>query len=198
MAESHGHDPGAPTEVLMQEHRVIEKVIALLRETTDLLQSGKEVPPEMLEQAVDFIRNFADACHHAKEEGVLFQTMEARGFPREGGPIAVMLTEHDQGRAFVRGLAEATARYKGGDASAKQAVISNARGYADLLTQHIQKEDNILYPMADHMLRPADQQEMSRRFEAVEAERPGAHEKYHALVHELEAAVARCRAVGAA
>ncbi|MCL4370679.1 MAG: hemerythrin domain-containing protein [Chloroflexi bacterium] len=182
-----------PTEILMHEHRVIEKAIEVMREMVGILQSGKELPPMLLEETVDFIRNFADACHHAKEEGVLFMAMEARGLPRQGGPTGVMLLEHEQGRAFVRGLAEAVSRYKAGDASAKQTIIENATGYADLLTQHIQKEDTVLYPMADRILGPAEHHELIKRFEAVEAERPGAHEKYHALVHELETEVARCK-----
>ncbi|MCL5025703.1 MAG: hemerythrin domain-containing protein [Chloroflexi bacterium] len=183
----------SPTEILMLKSRVIEKAIEVLRETVRILESGKEIPPALLEQSVDFIRNFADACHHAKEENILFTTMEARGLPRQGGPTGVMLIEHEQGRGFVRGLAEAVSRYKAGDAAAKQAIIRNATGYADLLTQHIKKEDTILYPLADRMLGPAERREMLKRFEDVEAERPGDHEKYHSLVHELEAQVARCR-----
>ncbi len=193
MAESNTESQGTPTAVLMEEHRVIEKAIAVLSEAADLLEAGNEVPPDLLERSVGFIRNFADACHHAKEEGVLFTMMEARGFPREGGPIAVMLTEHEEGRRLVRGLADATARYRAGDASARKDIVANARAYTALLTQHIQKEDRILYPMADRMLRPADQQEMAQRFLEADAERPGAQERYRALVGELEAAVATCR-----
>ena len=83
----------------MNEHRVIERVIAVLRQATDALEAGKPVPPQVFNNAIDFIRNFADTCHHAKEEGVLFASMEARGFPRQGGPIQVMLLEHEEGRA---------------------------------------------------------------------------------------------------
>jgi hemerythrin-like domain-containing protein len=177
----------------MDEHRVIERGIAVLREAASLLEAGKNVPEEVFAGLIDFIRYFADACHHAKEEGVLFTTMHAHGFPSQGGAIAVMLAEHDQGRAFVRGMLAGLDKYQAGDSSGKDDIVANARGYADLLTQHIQKEDNVLYPMADRVLGTADQEAMLNRFDEVEALHPEDHEKYHALIHQLEDRIATCR-----
>ncbi len=185
----HQDSATAPIQELMDEHRVIERVIAVLRRAADALEAGKPVPPEVFAQTIDFIRNFADACHHAKEEGVLFTSMEARGFPHQGGPIQVMLLEHEQGRAYVRALVEATGRYQAGDDTARSSIVQAARGYADLLSQHIQKEDNVLYPMAERLFFPDDKARLSEEFEKVEAQWPGVHEKYHKMVEELEAAI---------
>lgn len=108
--------------------------------------------------------------------------------PRQGGPIGVMLYEHTQGRDYVRGMAEAVSAYRAGDAKAASRFAENARGYVPLLSQHIYKEDNILYPMADRFLSPQKQAELLEEFALVERERmgPGKHEEYHALLEELE------------
>jgi len=176
------------TDILMSEHRVIERVIASLETATDRLQAGQEVRPGFFIDAADFIKGFADGCHHRKEEGVLFKAMQANGMPAGQGPIAVMLSEHEQGRKFTLGMRAAAQRLQTGDASARQSLVQNALGYAALLRQHIQKEDKVLFPMAGRII-PADKQEqVVEDFERVEHEETGAgvHEKYLALAESLE------------
>jgi len=173
---------------LVDEHHLIERMIAALKTAVDRLESGEDVPAELFLQAVDFIRNFADRTHHAKEEDILFRLMEERGIPREGGPVGVMLTEHDYGRQFNRGLEEAAQRLQNGDKSAVPDIISNARGYAQLLTDHIYKENNILYPMGNHVFTTEDQQFLSQEFERVDKESIGEDtiRKYRQMVDEME------------
>ena len=102
-----------------------------------------------------------------------------------------MLAEHEQGRAYVRAMAEASGRYAKGDKSAVAALIENGRGYAGLLRQHIAKEDGILFPMADKVLSGAEQAQLLKEFETVERERPGEHERYHHVLDELEQVAAK-------
>lgn len=176
------------TGILKSEHRVIERVIASLETQAGKLAAGQEVRPGFFLDAADFIKGFADGCHHKKEEGVLFAAMVAAGLPRQVGPIAIMLAEHDQGRAYTRGMREAASRLGDGDASARAEVVRNAQGYAALLRGHIQKEDGILFPMADQMI-PADRQaHVAQDFERIEHEETGEgiHEKYLALAEALE------------
>jgi len=190
MAHGHHHHQQADhaTDILVEEHQVIQRIIAVLNAAARKLEAGQAVSPDVFRQAVDFIRTFADRCHHGKEQDLLFPALERQGIPREGGPIGVMLYEHDQGRAFVRQMAEATEALAGGDAAAQAALLGGARGYADLLTEHIYKEDNILYPMANRVLSEADQQELLEKFEGVEESMgEGTHERYVALVEALEA-----------
>jgi len=175
------------TEVLKDEHRVIERMINLLKVASEKLNSGEDVSAEIFRKSIDFIRTFADKCHHGKEENILFNEMESRGMPREGGPIGIMLMEHDEGRRFVKGLAEAIEKYEKYNKDAQNEIIRNALGYAELLTQHIFKEDNILYPMADQMFSNEDQKELIERFDKVEQEMgEGIHHKYVELVEKLE------------
>ena len=158
-----------PTEMLRQDHRQIERRLAALSGLCDRLDAGQGVPVADLEDAVEFIRTFADKKHHGKEEDLLFPALAEAGLPREGGPVAVMLAEHEMGRQFVRALAAAVPAYKGGDKSATAAIVDNARGYISLLTQHIYKEDNILFPMADSALSPQKQEELAAAFEKAGA-----------------------------
>ncbi len=178
------------TEILMEEHRVIERVLTSLETMANRVASGKNAQPGFFLEAADFIKGFADGCHHRKEEGVLFIAMEKAGIPKQGGPIGVMLAEHEQGRAFTRGMGEAAQRWQAGDQSARTAVVQNALGYASLLHQHIFKENNILFPLADRTIPLERQEKVVADFEHVEHKETGEgiHEKYLALAEALKKA----------
>jgi hemerythrin-like domain-containing protein len=174
-------------ETLMNEHRVIERVLDALVGFADELERKGTTEKDELLRFVTFIREFADAHHHGKEEDILFAAMVTNGFPREGGPIAVMLHEHDQGRAFVRTLrerAEATAAWSDDD---RREIGAAAGGYADLLRHHIHKEDAILYPMAEQHLPPEAMQEVAEACERHEqdAARDGRQERLLDLADQL-------------
>ncbi len=171
-----------PTEQLKEEHKAIKLMLRILESICSRLEVSEDIPEEHLHKVIEFIRVFADRCHHGKEEDLLFPAMEKVGIPREGGPIGVMLMEHNLGRDYVKGMGEATTEkdYK--------KFIKNARLYIELLGQHIDKEDNILYPMADMHLSKREQDELLEKFEKVEEERigPGRHEEFHKLLDNLE------------
>jgi hemerythrin-like domain-containing protein len=180
----------------MAEHAVIEDMLEITRTAArDLAQDGDVgMDLDILEQAVDFFRNFADKCHHGKEERHLFERLAERGMPKQGGPVGVMLAEHEQGRSHIRGMAEALGRIKDDrerdgslDRGAVNDLVGHALSYCDLLSAHIRKENDILFPMADQLLSPEDQEELEEAFERVETEEMGedVHEKYHHMVHEL-------------
>ena len=134
------------TDILSSEHRVIERVIVALEAGADRLETGQEIRVSFFTDAADFIAGFADGCHHKKEEGVLFIAMQAQGMPVQGGPIGVMLAEHEQGRVYTRAMRLAAERLEQGDLTARAAVVQNARGYANLLRNHIAKEDTYPFP----------------------------------------------------
>jgi hemerythrin-like domain-containing protein len=176
------------TEILMEEHRVIERVLTALQAGAQRLSEGEAIRPAFFINAALFIKNFADGCHHRKEEGVLFIAMSESGVPVQGGPIGVMLAEHEKGREFTHAMREAAEHLEKGDISAQYAVTQNALGYVALLRQHIYKEDNILFPMADRVIPPDRQEKVAEDFERVEHEETGegVHEKYLALAEVLE------------
>ena len=177
-----------PTEVLTAEHRTIERVLDVLeklstRPVEDSLDSWRK--------ALDFFSHFADQCHHYKEEQVLFPAMEERGIPRDGGPIGMMLMEHEDGRSYVRAMLGAIPLVERKNEAAKEILIDKAKAYLRLLREHIQKEDDVLFRIADEVI-PADEQKaLLRAFEEHEAKEmgKGVHEKYLNLIEELEQSV---------
>ena len=141
----------SPTGLLREEHRSILRVLHVLEVLLDRGESG-DWDFDTLDDSIAFFRLFADACHHGKEEGLLFPELEARGMPREGGPIGVMLTEHQIGRAFVAQMGRSLERSRRGDADEVARLAHAGRGYITLLRNHILKEDNVLFNMADQLL----------------------------------------------
>lgn len=180
------------TEILMSEHRVIERVLNTLDAAAQALQAGQPVRPGLFIEATDFVRGFADGCHHRKEEGVLFVAMADHGAPVQNGPIGAMLLDHEQGRAYTRNLRLAAERLQAGDASAAGEVIANALGYVSLLRAHIMKEDRILFPMADQAIPVEQHAQVFEGFEHVEHAETGegVHEKFLALAEAIEAEIA--------
>ena len=176
------------TDELKQEHRVIERMLTVIDTAGEKQRMGQALPSDFFPKVVDFVRNFADRCHHGKEEENLFVAMEKHGIPGQDGPIGVMLVEHDRGRAYMREVDRASKLIASGDGSALKIAVQNAVGYSGLLRDHIYKEDNILYHMADQVLTAADQDALLKKFEEVEMERigPGKHAEYVKLVEDLE------------
>jgi len=177
-----------PTDQLKEEHQGILLMLKILEKVCVKLESQEKVDPRHLERIVEFFRVFADKCHHGKEEDLLFPEMEKAGIPKDRGPIGVMLMEHDQGRAHVRGMREAAIRYKEGDSRASVEFAKNARDYIALLTQHIDKENNILFPMGERVVSREKQRDLVEAFESLEREKigTGTHEEFHKLLHHLQ------------
>lgn len=140
-------------ETMMSEHRLILRVLAALEAFAEEVRLGAEDKPA-LGRFATFLREYADALHHAKEEDVLFASLVEAGFPRQSGPVGVMCLEHTQGRRAVADLA-AVAEHHGPWGEAERArVVLAAGAFVALLRAHIRKEDAILYPMAEQRLPP--------------------------------------------
>ncbi|MEX2427949.1 MAG: hemerythrin domain-containing protein [Bacteroidales bacterium] len=134
------------TKVLSDEHQIILKVIdAMLKECTEI-ENGKTLELDFFKKVIDFIKNYADKFHHAKEEDILFKAMLENMEGLHCNPIPVMLYEHDEGRGFVKAMEQGISENN------TTTIIENARGYGMLLRDHIYKEDNVLYPMAEEAL----------------------------------------------
>jgi hemerythrin-like domain-containing protein len=153
------------TKNLETDHEHILKLTDIMIRMTQ----SEKVKIKHLKTVVKLIRNFADGLHHAKEETLLFPKMTEKGFPKERGPVSVMLMEHEQGRAYVRSMDEYIEIFQNGDQEALKIVFENMQRYADLLKNHIYKENNILFRMADGAFSTEEQKQMLDEFEDVEA-----------------------------
>ncbi|HRZ97258.1 MAG TPA: hemerythrin domain-containing protein [Paludibacter sp.] len=173
-------------DILVKEHDSILKMIEI---TQTILNSKDETNIHLnhIEKIIDFIQNFADKYHHLKEEDVLFMEMEKHGMPREGGPIGVMLHEHDEGRAYIKAAVEGIAKLKAGENSAFTQIKVNLLNYCELLSNHIYKENNILYPMAQRFLPSEILDGMTVDFKEANLSTPNNEysDKYLVLVNEL-------------
>ncbi|BCS54473.1 hemerythrin domain-containing protein [Geobacter sp. SVR] len=140
------------TRALVAEHRLILRMITLLELNAPLTAAGHYTNWQFYLDGVDFIRNYADRFHHAKEEDVLFEALITNGMPRENSPIAAMLMEHDQGRAHVKAMETAAQEALAGQSGRGAIIAEHALAYAALLREHIDKEDTILYPLAERVI----------------------------------------------
>lgn len=174
------------TRVMVDEHKLILRMIALVENNTALLEQGKFRNWQFYIDAVDFIRNYADRFHHAKEEDVLFVELIKNGMPEKQSPIEAMHMEHDQGRAHVRAIEEAAQKALDGEIGQATVIIENAKGYAALLRGHIEKEDDILYPLAERVLPEEVRARMLDAYARAEQKTPELEKKYVRLVESYE------------
>ena len=157
-----------PTEALEREHRSIEKVVKACYVTVEEIGGGGAVDQELLRQIVEFMRVYADKCHHGKEEALLFPELFKRGVPPTGCPISALTAEHVQGRRLVTGMADALERFRGGEPGAAEAVLENLRGITALYPNHIWKEDYLLFPMTLKVMDGEDLRDLGLKFEKVD------------------------------
>jgi len=167
-------------ERLKAEHDLIERGLTLLDKAVARLEAGQPLPAGFPQWAPRFLQQFADQCHYAKEEDVFFPVLKERGIPEQGGPIGVMLHEHVLGRYCVGRMQEAS-QAQPFDA---RTFSDAARQYIPLLRQHIFKENNVLFRMAERVMSEADDADVTGRFTQVEQERglTGWHEKFRTEV----------------
>ena len=171
------------TAFLVQEHVVISSVVEVLRVMARRIAGGGDVAPEDAREAAFFFSDFADGAHHDKEERLLFPAMEAAGLPSNAGPTFVMRQEHELGRARVRAMKAAL------DASPPDlaAFGREAAAFAHLLRDHIAKEDQVLFPMADQLIDAETKDALRARFAE---EDPAVGERYTAVAARLSLAYA--------
>jgi len=175
------------TEQLRKEHETVRFAMRVMDSLVARLEQGETVPSAHLEQLLDFISIFTDQCHHGKEEEIFFPALESVGIPVKGGPIGMMLQEHEIMRGHIRALKQAADRWKPGNDELVAVIVQNARTYLTWLDSHIDKENNILFAMADMHLSESRQKSLFEEFERLESDRigEGVHEQLHKTLHHL-------------
>lgn len=169
------------TSILSAEHKVILQTLEVLKAMAQKTRREGLIPAAHAASALEILKNFADRCHHGKEEDILFPALEAAapGF----GPTQVMRQEHVEGRGYIRGMTDAL------EAKDTMGFALNAENYAELLEQHIGKEDGILFPMAAHLLSAEIDGEILEAYRKIEHEDMGngTHERLLGMADELAA-----------
>jgi hemerythrin-like domain-containing protein len=176
-----------PTEVLIEEHRVIEQVLMALEKAASRLSRGENVYLRFFSGTSTLINGFADSYHHKKEERILFPALVANGLPKDSGPVAAMLADHEEGRKLAHRLRQVTERFQGGDINARDQVVLSALAYVSLVRRHMQREESILFPLVEKVIPAERQQKMLADFEHFEQEEngPEMHDKYYGMAERL-------------
>lgn len=157
------------TRCLRQEHQVILRVLDCFEVALGQAADAGGVSQETFAPFVTFFREFADACHHCKEEDRLFPALERCGIPREGGPIGVMLYEHKVGRELVSAIDAHLEAADGGEAEAIQTVLGAGRQFIELLRAHIGKEDHCLFAMAENVVQGEELNALAKAYQDAES-----------------------------
>jgi len=170
---------------LMIEHRLIERMISLIKDALAQIESAQKVDPLFVDTAVDFIRMYADRTHHGKEEDILFRDLSKRPLSAEDQLVMKELVEeHIFGRQTTKALIEAKMRYRNGDASALADIADKLRTLVEFYPKHIEKEDKIFFPASRTYFTDEEDQAMLEEF--GEFDRKMIHEKYRSVVEGLE------------
>ena len=172
------------TQLLREEHELILRGLRVLMALADRAARGVEVPAKAVSEALEFFTQFADTHHHHKEEQILFPALEEAGLPSEGGPVGVMLHEHVLGRELIAAL-RAAAPQADGDAAGRTRFADTARAYTALLSGHIDKENHVLFRMADQAIGGADARRVDEDFDAFEAASTARRTEQEAVVNRL-------------
>lgn len=176
------------TKELESEHEAVLVALRILEKVAAAIEAKSAQAPADLELLLDFFKGFVDRCHHGKEEDVLFPELVLRGVKREGGPVGVMLAEHEVGRGLVRAMTESLRRLRGGEGGAAAGIAGHAHAYRDMLRDHIQKENTVLFPLADRAVPEDVAARLAEQFDEIERVRVGVgkHEAYHAMLNDLK------------
>ena len=152
------------TTSLRRDHDLIEKVIKSMEATVQLLTDGKQIPESILLPVIDFTKNFTDVCHHSKEEKSLFPALEKAGLPSNMGPVAMMLMDHERSREIGTQMEESAKEYLSSGDSTK--LISDMQLYVEHITEHLWKENNKLFMMAEARLQHVSKKLMKNLMES--------------------------------
>jgi len=169
---------------LMNEHEAILSALQILDRMIAKAEKATTVDTGDIHDFLGFLKEFADKCHHGKEEGLLFPDLVRAGIPEKGGPIGVMLFEHAQGRQLIREMEDSITNQVD-----LMKLTRAAKEYTILLRNHIQKENNVLFPMADKVLTETQLDKLYEGFEEHEEKviGHGRHEELHAMLNSLNA-----------
>jgi hemerythrin-like domain-containing protein len=168
---------------LTHDHEAILSALNVLDAMVGRLGSAAAPSADDLRGFIGFLKEFADKCHHGKEEGILFPALMDAGMPKQGGPIAVMLSEHVEGRTRIKEMEQAVS-----GAMDAAAFARASQGYAELLRAHIAKENDVLFPMAERFLASPELEKIHGKFQEHEETviGHGRHEELHRMLKTLK------------
>ena len=170
---------------LMIEHRLIERMLANVKNLLVQVGQTKKIDPLLVDKAVDFIRTYADRTHHGKEEDILFRDLHNKELSEiDRRVMNELIEEHVFGRKTTKALVEANTQYRNGDSSSLGDIVSCLNTLVDFYPKHIEKEDKVFFPASRAYFSETEDQTMLAEF--MDFDQKMIHEKYKSVVEELE------------
>lgn len=181
-------------DVLMEEHRGFKTMLDVLDAVADRLARGADVPWPMLTDVLDFFESFTDR-HHDREEESLFPLLATHGIGPDQTVVKALMTQHETGRIYGTKMRAALTRMQAGDPGAAHDLAEQARGYTELIREHIRIEDDYFYKLAGEILTSAEQEKIVEMFGGATGSRPPSkdRERYLQMLTHYPAVVARWR-----
>ena len=171
---------------LMIEHRLIEKMLKVIQRTLERVEQTQIIAPRFVDEAVDFIRVYADRTHHGKEEDILFRELKKKPLSiKDRQVMDNLIEEHVFSRNTTKAIVEANTRYREGNKTALDEVTAHLKTLVDFYPIHIKKEDDVFFPASRAYFSDIEDQAMLNEF--WEFDRRMIHEKYKTVVKEFEA-----------
>lgn len=175
-----------PIGPLMIEHRLMERMVALLKKEGDWMEQEKNIHGEFLDTAIDFFKSYADRCHHGKEEGILLRGLAGKKISGEHKRLMEeILEEHRQSRTVLEELENAKARYLKGEREALSEIAGNIRILTGLYPCHMDKEDHRFFLPSMEYFSPEEKDAMLQQ--EYEFDRSLIHQIYREKVTAEEA-----------
>jgi hemerythrin-like domain-containing protein len=170
--------------MLMSEHRLIEKMIDIIKHSIPDMKRSNSVDAEFIDIAVDFITTYADQVHHGKEEDILFRECAQKRMSEEDAEIMKdLIDEHIYGRMIVSELQQARENLLGSQESV-EIIIDKLNALVEYYPAHIEKEDAVFFPISDKYFSEVEQKNILDEFR--EFDRNMIHEKYKLVVDKLK------------
>lgn len=176
------------TQVLINEHSGLMVILKVLEKINLQINQNSQFNIDHVDEIIEFFQVFVDKCHHSKEEIYLFPSIETLGSDSDRELIKEALDDHKDARVFVSGMKKSIDSYREGNKEEIEEFSKKATSYISLLTQHIQKENTVIFMRADELISGDEQNEMVLEFEEIEKDiiGVGRHEEFHMMIDEFK------------
>ncbi len=183
-----------PIDILLDEHKLVERVFTIVEKIRDKLENEKEVPATAFWKLVEFLRGYADVIHHSKEEDILFEQMREHDEDLSDeiqDKIAVLIEEHIEGLDLANEMHKGIRAYRRGKAGARKHILDIVNNYLNIMKPHFKAEEDDVFPAMVDVLSKAEKEKMKADFERFDKILGGkeVHQRYKKLVEELEQAL---------
>ncbi len=186
--------PMYPIDILLDEHKLVDRVFAIIEKVRDKLRDKEEIPAPVFWKLVEFIRGYADVIHHSKEEDIFFDQLREHDtdLPEDvDRNIAVLIEEHIEALDLANEMHKAIREYHRGKPEGRDKILKSVNGYLEIMQPHFKMEEDDVFPALVKVLSKKEKDKIKADFERFDEILGGnkVHERYQQIVEDLEKAI---------